>query len=127
MTVQDKLDEFRIRFSGCIIVAYADVSSRVVFAASTRDTIPRENLDKVASQAADHLTGVAAQQLKNVMFRETCGPAAALSFEGNGISCALRASTSSQEVLCLLCDLGTSMGEVMSAGQVLLSDLSGEG
>lgn len=126
MAVRDGLDHLRTRFPGCSVVAFADLSTGMVFVASTRDKIAQERLDALCISAGDHLCGAVASSLAGGVFAAQDGPMQALSFDNCSVMGFVRSPIAPQEALCFICDPATPMAGLMGQGADLLSTFGEE-
>ncbi|WP_300013976.1 hypothetical protein [uncultured Roseobacter sp.] len=126
MAVQDRLDRLRTRFPGCSVVAFADLSTGMIFAASTREKMAHERLDALCETARGSLCGPLAQSVAGDVLQTRDEPLHAVSFSGASLTCFVRCRKSPAEALCFVCEVGTSIADVFSQGAEALADLCGE-
>ena len=53
MTIAERLDELRARHSGCVLVAFGDLDTRLILRTSAEEALPQEQLDRLCNQAVD--------------------------------------------------------------------------
>lgn len=61
MSIADQLDAIHRDFPGCDVVAFADISARLMLCVNAANARPQEWLDRLCVTAADALDGPAAQ------------------------------------------------------------------
>ena len=111
--MREKLDSLRTRFTGCSIVAFADLSTGLVFAASTREKTDQERLDALCHEARDVLCGPVAKTMAETGFPSRQEPMHAVSFGAGRLSLFVRTLSQPQEALCFVCDPNTSVTEMI--------------
>ncbi|MDW3181957.1 hypothetical protein [Roseobacter sp.] len=124
--VHDRLDRLRTRFPGCRAVAFADLSTSTVLAASTREKMAQERLDALCDTARTSLCGALAQSVAQTAFQSSDEPMHAVSFDVGSLTCVIRSPVSPVEALCCVCDPGTAVAEMIAQGAVVLADLCEE-
>lgn len=126
MAVQDRLDRLRARFPGCSVVAFADLSTGMIFAASTREKMAQERLDALCDTARAFLCGALAQSVARDVLQSSDETMHAVAFDAGSLTCVIRSQASPAEVLCCVCDPGTPIAEVIAQGAGVLADLCEE-
>lgn len=126
MAVQDRLNGLRTRFRGCQIVAFADLSTGMVFAASTAEKVAQERLDALCKDAKHQPSGKTAQALSQQVFEATEVPLRAVSIGSPLVTCVVAGSDRGNEALYLLCERDVRLSEIMDAGAAVLSELCEE-
>lgn len=127
MAVRDRLDDLRSGFPGCSIVAFADLSTGMVFAASTREKTTQEKLDALCAKARSALSGPISARLADQVFQDGDAPSQAVIFDTASMVCFLRSDTAANEALCLVCDHPAPVAAMMARGAEVLATLSAEG
>ena len=75
MSVSDELDALRLEIPGCSLVAFADLSSKIVLTASSAANPAREELDALSVSAHLALDGAIAQGAAGVWANQNDAPA----------------------------------------------------
>ncbi len=97
MAIAKEINELREEFDGCSIVAFADISSKMVLLNSSEKKIPQENLDYLCAEAAVMFKGTAAR------FNKERAPVTAIVLDGEKSNIYLRSKAESDDVLCCVC------------------------
>ncbi|MCV3273124.1 hypothetical protein [Roseobacter sinensis] len=126
MAVQDRLDDLRARFPGCRIVAFADLSTGLVFAASTAERVGQERLDALCADATQQLDSAATQAVSEHVFQTQLAPAGSISIGSQVVTCVVSLPDRGAEALCMTCDRTVRVVELMRAAADVLSDLCEE-
>lgn len=101
MKIGDRLEDFRTRFSECTIVAFADVSTRMVLAASTQSKTTQEALDRLCQRAVDRLNSEDASSIALALSEASPQITYALELANPAVECYVRSPLSEEEVVCL--------------------------
>jgi len=97
MAIAAEINKLREKFDGCALVAFADISSKMVLLKSSVKKIPQENLDYLCAEAAAMFNGAAAQLNKHA------APITAIVADGDKSNIYLRNKAESDDVLCCVC------------------------
>jgi hypothetical protein len=123
MAIADELNELREEFEGCNLVAFADLSSKMVLLTSSSKKIPQENLDHLCAEAATLFKGAAAQ------LNRDAAPITAMAVDGDKSNIYLRNEAGSDDVLCCVCDRDVDLTAFLASAQARLDQImpGGEG
>jgi hypothetical protein len=113
MNISQALESLRSTFPGCSLVAFGDLTTRVVLRSSHDGSYRREHLDELCSQAAgcfavmDH-----AVQTGNPRADGAAWPAEAIVLTSRGANGFVRAGQSGADFLGFACDTSVMAGEI---------------
>ena len=121
MTIGDELMAFRDRFPDCVVVAFADLSTGMVLAASTEEKTTQEKLDALCEGAFGHLVGRASMAVATELGAgEAPWPRSLVTATETSLACLLHAHPPAQEALCLILrDYETLDRVLQDAGEML--------
>ena len=122
MSVPDELDKLRATLPGCTLVAFGDLSARIVLCASAEERRPQEELDALCLTASQSLNGPKAGQLADALGGTTLTEA--VTIKKGEIRVYLRSEYDPSDALfCTFTD-ETDVREMVSAGRRTLSRIS---
>ena len=100
-SIKDHIETLQSGFDGCICLALADLSTRTVLCASSRERLPQERLDALCAAAAELLTSDpdATPQVRVMGIREQI--------------CFRLTARDGTEALLAICDIESSAQEFM--------------
>ncbi len=121
MGVQDDLGAVIAAFPQARLVAFADLSSRMILASQGRDDVTQEHLDRLCAQARasfdDPLFALSVEA-----FGE---PNGALVLGEDGLRVFLRSEIEPADALCCICDPGVDLPDLLASIRVALDRISG--
>jgi len=117
MAIADEINKLREEFDGCKLVAFADLSSKMVLLTSSRKKIPQENLDHLCAEAAIMFKGAAANLNKDA------APITALVADGDHTNIYLRNATGADDVLCCVCGPDVDLTAFLTSAQARLDQI----
>lgn len=122
MSVLDELDKLRATLPGCTMVAFGDLTARIVLCASAAEKRPQEELDALCMAASVSLDGDAANSVAHVLGGEKLSQAVAVS--SGEIRLFLRSHLDACDALfCTFTD-HTDIREMVAAGRSTLHKIS---
>ncbi len=123
MAIADEINKLREEFDGCNLVAFADLSSKMVLLTSSPKKIPQENLDHLCAEAAMMLKGAAAN------LNTDAAPLTALVTDGDKTHIYMRNQADTDDVLCCICGPDIDLTSFMASAQARLEQImpGGEG
>lgn len=117
----------RDRLAGCQVVAFADLSTGMVFASSTAEKQTQERLDALCRAGRDAIVGAPAQQLAAAMSDTTVStPQIAIQGDADRLMCIVCAPHPVQEALCFLFSAEADLEPVPKAATAVLERISAE-
>ena len=122
MGVAEELDALRAELSGCHLVAYADLQSRLVLCASSAGNPAQEELDALSRAANLALDGNVAEGAKPLWAADTGNAPAssAMLMTGQEVRMFLRSPGNAPEALIVVAEAGADMAILQDrAGQAL--------
>ena len=125
MSVTDALDALRSELSGCALVAYADLNSRLVLSTSAAGHPGQEELDALSSAAQLVLAGAVAEGGAPVWGGDSPADMAML-MTGSEARVFLRAADAAPEALICVCAPNVDLAQVVSMGRATLTRIQGE-
>ena len=122
MSVIDELDKLRATLPGCTLVAFGDLTARIVLCASASEKRPQEELDALCLAASVSLDGNASKPIARVLGGETLSQAVSIS--SGEIRLFLRSHLDVCDALfCTFTD-HTDIREMVDAGRATLHKIS---
>ncbi|MDA8747213.1 hypothetical protein N9M66_03275 [Litoreibacter sp.] len=104
MNISDSLDALRGKFSGCLTVAYADISTGMVLSASAQAHLNQEHLDALCTTASEMLAGGTARRFSAVLAGDQEEDIQqAIIFESSEVGLFYKSTSSPNEALCCAC------------------------
>ena len=121
VTIGEELMAFRDRFPDCVVVAFADLSTGMVLAASTQEKTTQEKLDALCEDAFAHLVGSASRAVATELgLGDAPWPRSLVTATETCLTCLLHAHPPAREALCLILrDYETLDCVLRDAGQLL--------
>ena len=123
MGVADHLNSVRKAFPEAQVVAFADLSSRMILASVGGEDTTQERLDRLCNQARvsfdDPLFALSVQA-----FGE---PHGAVVFDPSGLRVFIRSETEPADALCCICDHGIDLNAFVAKIRVTLDDITAGG
>lgn len=127
MTISDELLAFRQRVDGCLVVAFADLSTGMVLASSTSEKVTQEKLDALCVAGIDALAGPKAAEIaKKLGSIAAQAPLAAVTATHAEIECFVRSSHPADEALCFRVTKGVNLDALLKEAFTFLERLVGE-
>ena len=121
MGVQDDLGAVIAAFPKARLVAFADLSSRMILASQGRDDVTQEHLDRLCEQAR-----ISFDDPLFALSMEAFGePQGAMVLDGDGIRVFLRSEAEPTDAMCCVCDVGIDLPDFVTRVRDTLSDISG--
>lgn len=124
MSVSEALDELRAEIPGCSLVAFADLSSKIVLTASAATNPAREELDALSVAANVALDGAIAQGAAPVLGEESAASAMLLSASEARVF--LRSPGENPEALICVCAPDCNLEVVMDCARATLNRIVSE-
>ena len=124
MSVSDALDELRAEIPGCSLVAFADLSSKIVLTASAATNPAREELDALSMAAHLALDGALAQGAAPVLGGESSGTAMLLSASEARVF--MRSPGENPEALICVCAPDCNLEVVVDCARTTLNRIVSE-
>lgn len=124
MSVSDALDELRAEIPGCSLVAFADLSSKIVLTASAATNPAREELDALSMAAHLALDGSLAQGAAPVLGGESSGTAMLLSASEARVF--MRSPGENPEALICVCAPDCNLEVVVDCARTTLNRIVSE-
>ena len=122
MTIADHLEGLRADMPSCAIVAYADLSTGLVLAASTAEKTSQERLDQLCACASDTLHGSLYETVANtVMNRRKDKVDYAMNLTASVIEVYVGAQNDCDEALCLVCAPDVDIDDLVDRAKAVLS------
>lgn len=125
MSVTDALDALRSELSGCALVAYTDLSSRLVLSTSAAGHPGQEELDALSGAAQQVLAGAVAEGGAQVWGAGAAADMAML-MTGTEARVFLRAPGEAPEALICVCAPDTDLTQVVTEGRATLARIQSE-
>ena len=117
MAIADEINNLREEFDGCTLVAFADLTSKMVLLTSSRKKIPQENLDYLCAEAAIMFKGATARLNKDA------APITALVADGAHTNIYLRNAADADDVLCCVCGPDVDLTAFLTSAQARLDQI----
>ncbi|VAV87724.1 hypothetical protein MNBD_ALPHA07-1603 [hydrothermal vent metagenome] len=117
MAIADEINKLREEFDGCSLVAFADLSSKMVLLTSSLKKIPQENLDHLCAEAAIMFKGATAKLNKDAT------PITALVADGDNTNIYLQNEAGSDDVLCCICGPDVDLNAFLTSAQARLDQI----
>ena len=117
MAIADEINKLREEYDGCTLVAFADLSSKMVLLTSSRKKIPQENLDHLCAEAAIMFKGAAAN------LNRDAAPITALVVDGDHTNIYLRNEAGADDVLCCVCGPDVDLNAFLTSAQARLDQI----
>lgn len=124
MSVSEALDELRAEIPGCSLVAFADLSSKIVLTASAATNPAREELDALSMAAHLALDGAVAQGAAPVLGEESSGTAMLLSASEARVF--MRSPGENPEALICVCAPDCNLEVVVDCARTALNRIVSE-
>ena len=125
--ISDELTALRDRFAGCTIVAFADLSTGMVFAADTENKTTQEKLDALCAAGKAALLGQTPLAVTSAFTpNHTEAPQIAIVANENGVQCFVRALAPAHEALCFVLNESISLEYLISEACNFLAQFSSE-
>ena len=118
MDIADEIRDLMKSVKGCNLVAFADISSKMVLLSKSKNPVPQEELDGLCLEAAVAFDGALAK------LNETGNPTTAIVANGTGTNVFLRAEPGSNDVLCCMCTTDVDVTALLTAGRATLKKIS---
>jgi hypothetical protein len=118
MTIADEINELREEFDGCALVAFADLTAKMVLLKSSEKKIPQENLDHLCAEAAVLFKGATARLNKDA------APVTAIVADGEKSNIYLRDTADSEDVLCCVCGNEVDLTAFLAAARTRISQIA---
>lgn len=119
MSVINHLEEIDTAFDGVRIVAYADLSTRMVLGNVTKTKIGQEHLDALCKQAATAFEG----PLLSLADPRADSANDAVILRPDGIMVCLCSASDPTDALLCLCDDSVDIAAILSAGRNALTEI----
>ena len=128
MNISDAMDALRSEVSGCSMVVYTDLSSKLVLGASSVGNPGQEELDALANAAQLALDGVVAEGAAHVWANAQPEAAAetAMLLTGSEARVFLRSPGDAPEALICVCAPDSDLDQVLDCGRVALDRILSE-
>lgn len=123
MDISTALDAVRTGISGCTLVAFADINSKLVLSSSAAVTPSREDLDILGEAAGALMTG----GLADGATKAVGATDVAITLTATELRLFLRASQDANEALVCVCDPACDMSAALAVGQNALTELQAAG
>jgi hypothetical protein len=121
----EQLNDLRESTPGCVVVAFADLSSSILLCASSAIKLPRERLDSISSNAVGLLTGKTAQTVSSVLGTETQPHVyEAITLNNENIQIFLRSREEANDALCCICSIEVDSEDFISRAREVLKNIS---
>lgn len=122
MDVTEALDALRSQISGCSLVAFTDLKSKLVLCTSTAARLPQEELDQLSQTAHLVLDGAVAEGAASVWSEGAGGNSAgtAMLLSASEARIFLRAQGDSSEALVCVCAPDADLEKVVDCGRSTL-------
>lgn len=122
MSVAEALDTIRTEMPGCVLAAFGDLKTKLILRASSRETWPQEELDKIGAQA------VRAFGLADRLAASHGGPAGndLIVLTSDDTRVIGRSAVNDADFLCCICSDGTRPDHIAASVRAQL-DLLDEG
>ncbi len=122
MSVLDELDKLRATLPGCTLVAFGDLTARIVLCASAEAKRPQEELDALCMAASQTLDGPFAAMTSGLLGSERLSEA--VSVHPGEIQIFLRSELDDSDALfCCFADQ-TDIGDMITTGRRTLYTIS---
>ena len=125
MSVSDALDTLRSEIPGCSLVAFADLSSKIVLTASSATNPAREELDALSAAAHLVLDGAVADGAAPVWGQETAA-ATAMLLSGSEARVFMRSPGANPEALICVCAPDCNLEMVVDCARETLKRIIAE-
>lgn len=127
MDVTEKLDAMRSELPGCLLVAFTDLTSKLVLSTSAAAKPGQEELDRLSSLAQVMLDGAIAEGAAPVLANGDGDRAAgaAMLVSGHDAKVFLRAPGAAAEALVCVCAPDADLRKVVDCGRSTLDDIVG--
>jgi hypothetical protein len=121
----DQLNDLRETTPGCVVVAFADLSSSIMLCASSAIKQPQERLDSISSNAVGLLTGKTSQTVSSVL-GTTTEPHVyeAIALNNENIQIFLRSREEVNDALCCICSIDVDSEAFMGRAREVLKNIS---
>ena len=125
MDVTEALDALRSQMSGCSLVAFADLNSKLVLCTSSATRLPQEELDHLSQTAHLVLEGAVAEGAASVWAETAAGAPAgtAMLLSESEARVFLRAEGDSSEALVCVCAPDADLEKVVDCGRSTLKSI----
>ena len=126
MGVLHQLDTLRSEAAGCVLVAYADLRTRLVLDVSAETSRPQEALDELCFQAAncfDDLDFLSAEINTTTLAKPNSTRAIVMT--PNEIRVFVRVQNDESEFLCCICNSHDQIEALGDAASAALQEISG--
>ncbi len=122
MNISESLTALRHKFSDCMTVAFADISTGMVLSSSSQDHLNQEHLDALCATATDMLSGDTARRISTV-FDDASDVQQAIIFEATEIGIFLKSAHGSSDALCCACRPSIDLAEFLRHAHQHFCDL----
>ncbi len=120
MTFSDQIHALRAEISGCRLVAFGDVQTRLMLKASHGADVRREVLDQLCDEAASCFDMI------DIAGDEVQGSKHATILTSQDMRIFVNSPTNTSDFLCLICDLQSDPERLIAIGQKALHKLTVE-
>ena len=117
MAIADELKELREEFDDCNLVAFADLTSKMVLLSNSPKKVAQENLDQLCTEAAALFIGAAAKLNKDG------APLVAMVTDGNKSNIYLRNKPDGEDVLCCVCGPDVDLNGFLTSARARLDQI----
>lgn len=124
MDVNQELDDLRSEVAGCDLVAFADLSSKMVLCTSSATKRAQEDIDALTGAASMTLESGLAEGAETLTGGET---STAVTMTRKDIHVFLRNPAASNEALICVCSPDTDVSKVVDCGHATLERIVAEG
>lgn len=121
-----QLDTLRSEAAGCVLVAYADLRTKLVLDVSTETSRPQEALDELCFQAAncfDDLDFMTAKIKDDTITKPNSTHAIVMT--PNEVRVFVRVQNAETEFLCCICETYDQIDVLSDAARLALQEISG--
>ncbi|QMU58333.1 MAG: hypothetical protein GKR98_09080 [Boseongicola sp.] len=125
MDVTEILNEMRIEASGCDLVAFADLSSRMMLCVSPAGQRPQEELDVLTEVAAASLSGPLAESAAPLL--DARAPVEAIALTSIDARIFLKPDADASEALICICAPDANIEKILSCGRDALGRIVANG
>jgi hypothetical protein len=125
MSVAERLNGARDEFSGCEVLAFADLSTGLVLCSSSVRKRPQEWFDQMCQAAIDLLDGEFARQASGLLTAEGAVEVRqAIQVVDGELRLFLRSESAPSEALCCVCATDAPVDDLAAHARVLLREIS---
>ena len=124
MTVDEALETLRSEIPGCTLVAFADLSSRLVLSSSSVSQPAREEVDALSDAVYQALDGALAEGAQPMWNDEAAKPGMAMLLTSSEARVVLRSTTAANEALICVCEPNADFRHVLNCGRQALDRIA---